>query len=304
VSCLHPEVSVRPNVNAGPMRLVWMLAFVALAPLMLSRPATAADAIASGDGGSLSLGSNWGAYETYRGASFRWVDNDAEIVLHGGTGEATVAIACEGGPSLGRRSFALRVLDSAHRQVDHVICDGADRRTEMLLPRSDGDARYRLHVDGGGKSIPGERRILNFRVFTLDDGRGGPSTADIVDSRSGVRLGQGWYPVEHYKGQTFRWMAGDGRIFVGADRSMPASLRMVLEVGPGVGSRQASIWVRDRHGRELLRTTIEGRRTVAVPVPLEPGENEFTISVASRNQRTPGEPRILNLRLFSAGAVR
>jgi hypothetical protein len=286
------------------MRLVWMLAFVALALPMFSRPATAADAMVSGDGGSLSLGSNWGAYETYHGVSFRWVNNDAELVLHGGTGEATVAIACEGGPSLGQRSFALRVLDTARRQVDHVMCDGADRRTEMLLPRSGGDARYRLHADGGGKSVPGERRILNFRVFTLDDGRGGPSATDIVDARSGVRLGQGWYPVEHYKGQTFRWMAGDGRIFVGADRSTRASLRVLVEVGPGVGSRQASIWVRDRHGRELLRTTIEGRRAVTVPVPLEPGDNEFTISVASRNQRVPGEPRILNLRLFSAAAVR
>lgn len=285
------------------MRLVWMLAFVALAQPMLSRPATAADAIAGGEGGSISLGSNWGAYETFRGASFRWVDNDAEIVLHGGTGEATVAIACEGGPSLGRRSFALRVLDTARRQVDHVMCDGADRRTEMLLPRSGGDVRYRLHVDGGGKSVPGERRILNFRVFSLDDGRG-PSGADIVDARSGVRLGQGWYPVEHYKGQTFRWMAGDGRIFVGADRALRASLRMLVEVGPGVGSRQTSIWVRDRRGRELLRTTIEGRRAVTVPLQLEPGENEFTVSIASRNQRTPGEPRILNLRLFSATAVR
>jgi hypothetical protein len=286
------------------MRLIRMLAFVALSLPMLSGPATAADAVASGNGGGLSLGSNWGPYETYHGASFRWVDNDAEIVLQGGTGEASVAIACEGGPSLGRRSFALRVLDTSRRQVDHVMCDGADRRIEMLLPRSRGDAHYLLHVDGGGKSVPGERRILNFRVFTLDDGRGGPAGADVVDVRSGVRLGLGWYPVEHYKGQTFRWMAGDGRIFVGADRSMRSSLRMLVEVGPGVGSRQASIWVRDSHGRELLRTTIEGQRAVTVPLQLEPGENEFTLSVASRGRRVSGEPRILNLRLFSAVAIR
>jgi|ERR1700681_201358 len=286
------------------MRIVRTLAAAVCLLALCCAPSRAADAIAGGNGGTLSLGSNWGPYETYRGASFRWIDNDAEIVLRGAPGEARVAIACEGGPSLGQRSFSLRVLDGSRRQVDHVVCDGAGRRAEMLLPVDARSARYVLHVDGGGKRVPGERRILNFRVFSIDDERGGAG-GDVVDARNGVRLGEGWYPVERYKGQTFRWMENDGRMFVAVDGATHATLRMLLEVGPSIGSPQAAITVRDRRGRTLLQTTLAGRGVVTVPLQqLQPGENELVIATAGANKHVPRDPRILNLRLFGATVAR
>ena len=236
--------------------------------------------------------------------SFRWVDNDAEIVLRGATGEVRVAIACEGGPSLGQRSFALRVLDGSRRQVDHVVCDGEGRRVEMLLPGESRSVRYVLHVDGGGKRVPGEARILNFRVFSIDDEHGA-SPADVVDGRNGVRLGAGWYPVERYKGQTFRWMDNDGRIFVAVDGATHATLRMLMEVGPSVGARQTAVTVRDGSGRTLSQTTLAGRGVVTVPLQqLRPGENELIIGAAGANKHIPHDPRILNLRLFDAAVRR
>ena len=281
------------------MLIVRTLAAAVCLLALSAAPSGAADAIASGNGGTLSLGSNWGAYETYRGASFRWVDNDAEIVLRGATGEARVAIACEGGPSLGRRSFPLRVLDASHRQVDHVVCGGPDGRAEMLLPADNREARFILHVDGGGKRIPRTGRILNFRVFSIYDARGG-SGGDVVDGR-GVRLGAGWYPVEHYMGQTFRWMHNDGRLFVTVDRAQHGVLRLLLEVGPSVGSPQAAVTVRDARGRTLVRTTLVGRGVVTLPLhQLAPGEDELVIAAAGANKHVPHDPRILNLRLFSA----
>jgi len=286
------------------MRIVRTLASAVCLLALCGAPSGAADAIAGGNGGTLSLGSHWGPYETYRGMSFRWVDNDAEIVLRRGTGDARVAIACEGGPSLGQRSFALRVLDASRRQVDHVVCDGAGRRAEMLLPIDVAAPRYVLHVDGGGKRVAGERRVLNFRVFSVDD-EGAGAAGDIVDARNGVRLGEGWYPVEHDKGQTFRWMENDGRLFVAVDGATHATLRMLLEVGPSIGARQAAVTVRDGHGRSLSRTMLTGRGVVAVPLQqLQPGENELVVATAGANKHVPRDPRILNLRLFGASVVR
>jgi hypothetical protein len=286
------------------MQIVRTLASVVCLLALCCTPSRAADAIAGGNGGALSLGSNWGPYETYRGASFRWVDNDAEIVLRHGSGDARVAIACEGGPGLGQRSFALRILDRSHRQVDHVVCDGAGRRTEMLLPIDVPAPRYVLHVDGGGKRVAGEPRVLNFRVFTVDDERAGPA-GDIVDARNGIRLGEGWYPVERFKGQTFRWMENDGRLFVAVDGATHATLRMLLEVGPSIGARQAAVTVRDGHGRSLSHTMLTGRGVVAVPLQqLQPGENELVVATAGANKHVPHDPRILNLRLFGASVVR
>jgi hypothetical protein len=285
------------------MRIVLMAVLGSVLAALSLSPCRAADAVPSGNAGTLSLGSNWGAYESYHGAAFRWVDNDAEIVLHGGAGEAHIAIACEGGPSLGRRTFALRVLDGSHRQVDHVVCDGPDRRPELLLPAGNGETRYVLHADGGGKKVPGDPRILNFRVFSLDDGRGGQG-GDVVDPRSGVRVGDGWFPLERYKGQTFRWMENDGRLYVSSDRPAHATLRLLLEVGPSVGAREARVTVRDRRGRTLVQTTLNGRGVVSVPMELERGDNEVVVGVQSRNARVPNERRILNLRLFSASVQR
>ena len=89
----------------------WLPAFAAAFALS-AKSAGAADAIAQGNGGNVALGKNWGAYETFGGSAFRWVGNDAEIIVHG-NGLAHVTIACEGGPSLGLTSFPLRVLDGA-----------------------------------------------------------------------------------------------------------------------------------------------------------------------------------------------
>ena len=285
------------------MRTARTLTFVVMLLCAAATTAGAADVVPAGNGPTLSLGSHWGPFETYHGASFRWVDNDAEIVVRGARGEVRIAIACEGGPSLGRQVFPLRVLDVSGRQIDHVMCEGAGRRSELLLPVSGSATRYMLHADGGGRHLAGEPRILNFRVFSLDDGAGAAGR-DVVDPRSGVRLGEGWGVVERFKGQTFRWLADNGRIFVSADRPARATLRLLLEVGPSVGSRVAAITLADRHGAVLLRTNLNGRGVVTVPLQLGSGENEFVLRVASANKRVPGDPRVLNLRLFDANVVR
>jgi hypothetical protein len=282
----------------GAMRIPGILAFVAMLAPLAPAPCAAADAIGSGNAGSLSLGANWGPYESFRGTSFRWVANDAVIVLHGAPGEARIAIVCEGGPSLQKPEVFLRVLDTARRQVDHVMCEGPGHPTTMLLPATGGDTRYVLHVDGGGKRVPGDRRILNFRVYDLDDG------SDVTAPRGGVRLGAGWYGVEHFNAQTFRWINGDGHLLVTSDRPGRAFLRLLVEVGPSVGSSHAVTVLRDRQGHVVQRSTLVGRTVWVVPLQLGRGEADYTIGVTSANKPVPGDKRILNLRLFGASLQR
>ena len=287
------------------MRLVPTIALGACLAAACVAPAGAADAIPSGNAGGLSLGNNWGPYETYKGASFRWVDNDAEIVLQSGSGEAQLSIVCQGGPSLGEVTFPLRVLDASHRQVDHAICAGPGQPQTLLLPLARGGTRYLLHADGGGRPVPGEQRILNFQVFALDTTGGALGGGDVVDARNGVRIGVHWYPIEHYKGLTFRWMDGQGgQLVVSADRPLLTTMRLVLEVGPSVGSRRAALVVRDARGAVVLHATLTGRQVVLVPVDLRAGENSFTLEVASANRPVPHDPRILNVRLLSAAVLR
>jgi hypothetical protein len=114
-----------------------------------------------------------------------------------------------------------------------------------------------------------------------------------------VRIGERWYPLERYGGQSFRWMKQDAAIVVSAGRDGSSSLRIVAEVGPSVGAARTALALRDASGREVFRRTIGGRVTVDVPVSLRRGASAFTIHVDSRAVKVPRETRILNLRVFS-----
>jgi hypothetical protein len=269
------------------------------------KPAAAADAVPGGNGGSVTLGKNWGAYESFGGVSFRWVANDAQIEVHG-NGLVRVALSCEGGPSLGTTAFPLRVLDASGRQVDHADCAGASRMVEFILPVR-GQAQYVLHVDGGGRPVAGERRILNFRVFSLDGGgTASGAGSDIVSSKNGVRLGSGWYPVERFAGQTFRWVQGsDAQFYVSADRDMDSRLRVLVQPGPSVGASSVSVDVRDGSGPLLTTASARGLQALNFPVHLHAGENAFALHLGpSRNVAVPHDRRLLNLRAFSIAALR
>ena len=288
------------------MRLLRTLA-VCVVPLALPAAALGADAVASGNGGNVALGKNWGPYETFGGRSFRWVGNDAEIVVRDARGSAVVTIACEGGPSLGQPSFFLRALDASRRQVDHVKCAGAGNAVQFFLPANGAESRYVLHVDGGGRAAGSDKRILNFRVFSLDGGGNAPAGGDIVDARNGVRLGNGWYGPEHFSGQTFRWLNGsDGRFFVTSNRELETKLRLLVATGPSIGTRDTTVTVHDASGKSLGSTKIADPKnhTIEVAVHLKPGENEFGISVQTQNKPVPHDPRHLNLRVFSIAALR
>ena len=115
------------------------------------------------------LGQNWGALETFKNETFRWVQNDAEILLTGTrNANKTLHIIAEAGPGVGARSFLLRVIDRSGRQVDAVEMHDRDGADVFLPVEGNREIAYRFHVDGGGKPVIGDRRILNFRVFTID----------------------------------------------------------------------------------------------------------------------------------------
>ncbi len=188
-----------------------------------AQPAFAADAIPTGKSGLVALGPRWGVYETYKGVSFRWIGNDAQIFVRGGPGLARLTIACGGGPSLGQAVFPLRVLDTQGRQVDHAQCSGKDQPAQLILPVAAGVTTYVLHVDGGGRPVRGERRILNAQVFSLDDSA---SAAAPDVAGDGIRFADRWEPVETYQGETFRWMDGNGgRIVISSARDTRATVR-------------------------------------------------------------------------------
>jgi hypothetical protein len=108
----------------------------------------------------------WYVLEEADGAAFRWVRNDAEIVVTG-AGARRLELDVEPGPGMRFAPFVLSVRDERGEQLTsaHVA---ARRRLEIELP---GDARVpyalTLHAEGGGAAVAGYTRILNFRLFHI-----------------------------------------------------------------------------------------------------------------------------------------
>jgi hypothetical protein len=115
----------------------------------------------------IELGTGWGPIEVYRNEHFRWVDNDAQILITpNNSGEIELILALEAGPGAGGKCL-LKALDASGRQV--AATPVKERATAtFFLPVEDGKRNeFRLHVDGGGKHIATDPRVLNFRVFQI-----------------------------------------------------------------------------------------------------------------------------------------
>jgi hypothetical protein len=105
------------------------------------------------------FGEGWYDPEFARGGEFRWVSNDAELVVR----QPSLALEIEPGPSLAGKPLLLQILDDSQIIQTETI---AARGTIMIkIPR--GAATIRLHAESPNQPIPGDSRILNFRVFKI-----------------------------------------------------------------------------------------------------------------------------------------
>jgi len=120
-------------------------------------------------GRGVELGKAWGALETFQGETFRWVDNDAEVILSVAKPDTVqVSLTVEGGPGIEARPFLLKILDSSGRQLAAAPVRNRTTLTYFVRVDAGTGTTVRLHVDDGGHPTPKDSRILNFRVFQLE----------------------------------------------------------------------------------------------------------------------------------------
>jgi hypothetical protein len=117
-------------------------------------------------GAGLELGTGWGAIETFKNETFRWVDNDAQVLITAAkSGDMAISLLAEPGPGVGGR-FLLKALNASGKQVASVPVEKRGA-VKLVVPVEAGGGQIRLHVDGGGKRTANDPRILNFRVFQI-----------------------------------------------------------------------------------------------------------------------------------------
>src|SRR5262249_17708933 len=137
-------------------------------------PADGTDALHRGDElpiDGLFLGLNWHSLEIGEdGTTWRWIDTGAQVVITRPSGERTrLAIDLVPGPGV-NVSARVQLYDAAGMVLAEVKIKTGGIVTidvpERALNSSEG-AIFSLCTEDGGRTIAGDPRVLNFRVFNL-----------------------------------------------------------------------------------------------------------------------------------------
>jgi hypothetical protein len=191
----------------------------------------------------------------------------------------------------------LHVLDKSGKNVASTNVVGHER-VSFQLPAAT-DTTYELHADGGGKPTPKENRILNFRVFAVDDRPSAVVAIPDIVSGSDVSLGANWGVLEQFAGQTFRWVGNDAVITVAAAAPGSKSLLIDLSAGPAVESpSDFALVLQDASGKAVQTQHVKGVGSASFTLPLRKGANTFRLHVASTGQGTKSDKRVLSFRVF------
>jgi len=126
---------------------------------------------------------------------------------------------------------------------------------------------------------------------------------DIVQPGSGIQLGNRWYPVEHYLGETFRWARKDAQLIVHTPKTTRrGDLVLVVEPGPGVGYQPFELIIQSDDGKIVACERIEGLQVAKVTIPLEEGKIQvFRLTLNGGDLPAEQDTRILNFRVFWCG---
>jgi SAM-dependent methyltransferase len=117
-----------------------------------------------------------------------------------------------------------------------------------------------------------------------------------------IATGQGWYPIEYYNRETFRWVANDAELIIHRPSASRRTLSLEMEPGPGVGSQPFTLQVLDEQGRVAATAEVKGRQVVNVALPISQGQTAvFRLHIEGGGLPTPNDPRTLNFRIFRFG---
>lgn len=142
------------------------------------------------------------------------------------------------------------------------------------------------------------------RVFTAEgdfeldsEGVRKLESEDIV-APEGIRLGPGWYTVERYESDLFRWMAAESEVIFDKPRDPETSLLMEVEVGPSAPGGMVSIEVVDREGAILASATVQGRSKLRLHIPARISSGSFRLRLTGDRLALALDSRFLILRVF------
>jgi hypothetical protein len=283
------------RLQAGPIDAMRILQYL----LWSERPVDIFDA-ASG----IMLGQHWDQRVLIGRQTARWAGNDAELIVNpAGRDRLALRFEIQPEPWPAGQTSELVVLSNAGSLLASVPLTGERQVVALQVPLDpDQVARLRLRIrnigDMTGDTLPG-----SFLVLRPDEKQ--PATwqsrqsRDIVDPADRLRLGANWHAHEMWNAESFRWVDNDAQIIVRTTPNRPQVLHLEAEIGPAYGGKPGMLSVVDDDGRVLAETELFHRQVLRIELPPAPrNERVLHLRTPGGTTRTPGDPRVLNFRVF------
>ncbi len=230
----------------------------------------------------LALGAGWYPVETSRGGPFRWVENEAELVVSTPEGpRRELVVNVRPGPAVGYRPARLLLRDWKGQLVATAAVRKKARSVKLAVPWRPGRVQvFTLQLEGGGRpvAVPSDPRTLRFCVFHC-------GWAGQTRGPEKCELGQ-----------------NDLEIVLRAPDAGRSTLRLEIELGPGVKCGRFELQVLDP-GRQILASRrISGRQVMYLPLAVRAGKTHvFCLHAAPVEPCGATEPAAPAVRLWGFG---
>lgn len=247
-----------------------------------------------------------GAYED------GWISESSEYVLSHAADRKTLSVSGLV-PLIGNPDFhsALRVLVDG-REVGRAQVGIGAFNFHFPAPKTTGALRVTLLFDRFQRLPNGDGRPVAAQLYTVGFAPAHYAASSETATSSATRsqwfaganlaridFGAGWYPVETYDGQTFRWANNDAHLIVRSATTNRSKLVVEVAPGPGEGGAAGRLSLMDGNGRELGASVIPDRRRVEFPLEPSRGNATYVLHIDRGGTSIPTDPRILNFRVFS-----
>jgi hypothetical protein len=240
------------------------------------------------------FGKGWFPVDWYESREpYRWIENDAEVLLRVPAAGAAILLDVEPGPGVGPPPQTLQVFDANGSMVVEWSVSGRTKLQMWLPPAPDNAVqRFRLRVPDGGRPVVHDAHILNFRFFRCDWAerplRLAPASFASVVRRARPTLAR------------LATSSGVGSMLFKGPAVLRGAVRLLQERGEDIFGPEVEFWGQGWHGlehagaekfrwvsqdAELVVRTTGGKRYLALLVEPGPGlgYRPFHLQVALSN---------------------
>ncbi len=234
-----------------------------------------------------------------------WAESSTLWNLHQPSEVATLVVRATIPNGIESTSAQVKINDSI---TQHPACSAGTIELRQILVGGVGPKEVSLIWDKKMQLPAPDKRIISARILWIGFEPLSPIPSswtvesDVISAGGNIAIGTGWYGIETWQGQHFRWMGKSGEIALAPVIATKenGTLTIDMEPGPGTGGNPAQIRLEDRDGNLVDKINLTNRMHGDLVISaLALKKQPLKLRVSNGGTKISGDPRLLDLRVFS-----